>query len=170
MSDAAAFDAFVRRHAGDAFRFAYWLARDEGVAQDVVQEAYLRAWRSRSDLRDERAAKAWLFTIIRREHARLHERKLPPIDAIDDLVIEDEETPSALDLTEVQQLRDAIGRIDAKYREPLLLQIVGGFSCEEIAGQLGLTAQAVMTQVFRARAKLKALLRGEPQGKVHELY
>ena len=49
------------------------------------------------------------------------------------------------------------------------LQLVGGFSCDEIAEQLGITASAVMTQLFRARAKLKALLRGS-QGKVHELH
>ncbi len=170
MSDAAAFDAFVRRYASDAYRFAFWLAKDEAVAQDVVQEAYLRAWRSRTDLRDEKAAKAWLFTIIRREHARLFERKVPPIDDIQDVVIEDDDSPSAHTMSEVQEMRDAIGRIEAKYREPLLLQLIGGFSCEEIGEQLGITAQAVMTQVFRARAKLKALLRAEPMGNVHELY
>ena len=56
-----------------------------------------------------------------------------------------------------------------KHREPLLLQLVGGFSCEEIAQQLGITASAVMTQLFRARAKLGAVMRGEVQGKVHGL-
>ncbi len=165
----AEFDALVRRLTPDLYRFAYWLSRDETLAKDLVQESFLRAWRSLDNLRDDKAAKAWLLTIIRREHARLFERKLPPIDDIQDLVIEDQDSPSAQDLSEIQEMRDAIGRIEPKYREPLLLQLVGGFSCDEIAGQLGISAAAVMTQLFRARAKLKALLRGEPQGNVHGL-
>lgn len=165
----AEFDALVRRLTPDLYRFAYWLSRDETLAKDLVQESFLRAWRSLDNLRDDKAAKAWLLTIIRREHARLFERKLPPIDDIQDLVIEDHDSPSAHELSEVQEMRDAIGRIEPKYREPLLLQLVGGFSCEEIAVELGISAAAVMTQLFRARAKLKALLRGEPQGNVHGL-
>src|SRR5512139_337698 len=59
----------------DLYRFAFWLARDRQVAEDVVQEALLRAWRSRENLTDTAAAKPWLLTIVRREHARLYERK-----------------------------------------------------------------------------------------------
>lgn len=165
----AAFDQLVRRLNADLYRFAYWLSRDQALAQDLVQESFLRAWRSLADLRDEKAAKAWLMTIVRREHARMFERKVPPLDDIADLVIEDQDTPSAFEMSEIQEMRDAIARIEDKYREPLLLQLVGGFSCDEIAEQLGITASAVMTQLFRARAKLKALLRGESRGNVHEL-
>jgi len=163
------FDQLVRRLTPDVYRFAYWLSRDESLAKDLVQECFLRAWRSLDDLRDDKAAKAWLLTIVRREHARLFERKTPPIDDISELVIEDQDSPSAFDLSEVQEMRDAIGRIETKYREPLLLQLVGGFTCDEIADQLGLTTAAVMTQLFRARAKLKVMLRGDVQGNVHGL-
>ena len=165
----AAFDQLVRRLNADLYRFAYWLSRDQALAQDLVQESFLRAWRSLADLRDEKAAKAWLMTIVRREHARMFERKVPPLDDIADLVIEDQDTPSAFEMSEIQEMRDAIARIEDKYREPLLLQLVGGFSCDEIAEQLGITASAVMTQLFRARAKLGAVMRGEVQGKVHGL-
>lgn len=165
----AEFEQLVRRLTPELYRFAWWLCHDQALAQDLVQEACLRAWRSLADLRDEKAAKAWLMTIVRREHARLYERKQPPLEDIAELVVEDRDNPSAQELLEVQQMRDAIARIEPKYREPLLLQLVGGFSCEEIAQQLGITAAAVMTQLFRARAKLGALLRGEGQGKVHGL-
>lgn len=165
----AAFDQLVRRLGADLYRFAYWLSRDDAIAQDLVQESFLRAWRSLADLRDDKAAKAWLMTIVRREHARMFERKVPPLDDIAEVVIEDRDTPSAFEMSEIQEMRDAIARIEDKYREPLLLQLVGGFSCDEIADQLGISAAAVMTQLFRARAKLKALLRGDSQGKVHEL-
>src|SRR5579864_311376 len=59
----------------DLLRFAHWLARDRATAEDIVQESLLRAWRSRDSLKDPGAARAWLLTIVRREHARLYERK-----------------------------------------------------------------------------------------------
>jgi RNA polymerase sigma-70 factor (ECF subfamily) len=163
------FDALIRRLAPELYRYAWWLCRDSALAQDLVQEACLRAWRSVDALRDDGAAKSWLLTIIRREHARLYERKRLPLEDIAEVVIEDEDSPDVQALMEVQQMRDAILRIEPKYREPLLLQVIGGYTCEEIASQLGLSAQAVMTQVFRARAKLKAQLQQGGEGKVHEL-
>ena len=58
----------------DLLRFALWLTRDRSTAEDIVQEALLRAWRSRDALKDPSCARAWLLTIVRREHARLYER------------------------------------------------------------------------------------------------
>ena len=75
----AEFDQLVRRLSPELYRFAWWLCHNEAQAQDLVQESFLRAWRSLSDLRDEKAAKAWLMTIVRREHARMYERKVPPL-------------------------------------------------------------------------------------------
>ena len=67
-------------------------------------------------------------------------------------------------------VRRAMARLEAKYREPLLMQVLGGFSCEEIAAELGSTPGAVMTQVFRARQKLKAALGGYgEEARVYEL-
>src|SRR6185437_8702731 len=69
------FEALTRAHAGDLYRFAYWLCGQEALAQDLVQETMLRAWKSLDALREAEAAKPWLLTILRREHARHHERK-----------------------------------------------------------------------------------------------
>lgn len=159
------FDRLVRQLTPDLYRYAWWLCRHEALARDLVQETFLRAWRARAELRDDKAAKAWLMTILRREHARLFERKLPPLEDIDELVVEDEDSPGAHAMSEVQQLREALLGIEEKYREPLLLQLIGGYSCEEIAAQLGISAAAVMTQLFRARAKLKAALLGGDRSK-----
>jgi DNA-directed RNA polymerase specialized sigma24 family protein len=68
----------------DLLRFAQWLARDRSIAEDIVQEALLRAWRSRDALKDPAAARAWLLTIVRREHARLYERKRLELVGLDD--------------------------------------------------------------------------------------
>src|SRR5579864_4391460 len=77
----------------DLLRFAHWLARDRSLAEDIVQESLLRAWRSRDALKDPGAARAWLLTIVRREHARLYERKRLELVSLDD-GIEPEGMPS----------------------------------------------------------------------------
>ena len=166
----AQFDALVRATSGDLYRYARWLCRHDALAQDLVQETYLRAWRSLDELRDGAAAKAWLITILRREHARLYERKRLDTEPVEDLVVEDRGSRTPEEAGDDGALRAAIARLAPKYRDPLLLQVLGGFSCEEIARELELTAAAVMTQLFRARQKLKAALGGNELGAtVHEL-
>ena len=164
------FDALVRGTSGDLFRFAFWLCRNAALAEDLVQETYLRAWRSMQDLRDTGAAKAWLITILRREHARLYERKRLDTEPVEDVVVEDRDSRTPEEAGDDGVVRAAIAKLDPKYREPLLLQVLGGFSCEEIARELNLSAAAVMTQLFRARQKLKAALGGTDEGaRIHEL-
>src|SRR5208282_1948069 len=74
----------------DMLRFAFWLCHDHALAEDVVQESMLRAWKAQDSLEDEKAAKPWLVTIVRRELARTFERKRLNTVNVDDLVaIED---------------------------------------------------------------------------------
>ena len=165
------FDALVRSLSGDLFRYGYWLCGDEALAHDLVQETFLRAWRALGDLRDTAAAKPWLITILRREHARLYERKTPPFSDIGELELADERDAAQPEFVgEDAVIRAAMLRLDAKYREPLLMQVLGGFSCDEIARELNISSAAVMTQLFRARQKLKAMLSGEAtESNVYEL-
>jgi RNA polymerase sigma-70 factor (ECF subfamily) len=55
-------------------------------------------------------------------------------------------------------LRRALAGLSEDYREPLLLQVLGGFSCDEIADTLGISASAVMTRLFRARKQMRDLI------------
>jgi RNA polymerase sigma-70 factor (ECF subfamily) len=142
----------------DLYRFAFWLARDRQVADDVVQEALLRAWRSRESLAETAAAKPWLLTIIRREHARLFERKRFRTVQVDELVGSESPELAAEEDQETMDVRRAIFALEDDYREPLVLQVLMGFSTDEIAGQLGLTQGAVLTRLFRARQKLRKQL------------
>ena len=141
----------------DLLRFAHWLARDRAIAEDIVQEALLRAWRSRDALKDPAAARAWLLTIVRREHARLYERKRLELVALDDgIELEGMPSPPGPD-SEIDSLRGAILKLPLEYREPLIMQVLGGFSTAEIAEELSLSSTAVLTRLFRARNKLRAL-------------
>src|ERR671934_277991 len=69
------FEQAVRAYSADLYRFAYWLCRDRHAAEDLVQEACLRAWKSWGDLRELAQAKAWLMTIVRNEYVRSVSRK-----------------------------------------------------------------------------------------------
>jgi RNA polymerase sigma-70 factor (ECF subfamily) len=144
----------------DVYRFAFWLARDPGVAEDVVQETLLRAWRSLDSLTDDGAAKAWLLTIARREHARLHERKRFVTVDVDALSIAEDPALGRSDDHESGDLRAAIFALPEEYREPLVLQVLLGYSTEEIARQLGLTSGAVLTRLCRARQRLRSAVLG----------
>ena len=140
----------------DLTRFAFWLSRDRAIAEDVVQETMLRAWRARNELRNTTALRPWLLTIVRRENARLYERKrLPTVDI--DEVIASQDTALALSDAdpEIADLRRAILTLPDEYREPIVLQVLGGFTTGEIAKELGLTVPAVLTRLFRARNKLR---------------
>ncbi|HYX73229.1 MAG TPA: sigma-70 family RNA polymerase sigma factor [Steroidobacteraceae bacterium] len=140
----------------DLLRFAHWLARDRSLAEDIVQESLLRAWRSRDTLKDRGAARAWLLTIVRREHARLYERKRLELVSLDE-ALDTQAVEKAGSDGDLFTLRNAIMRLPIEYREPLLLQTLGGFSTEEIARELALSPTAVLTRLFRARNKLRAI-------------
>lgn len=142
----------------DLVRFAYWLARDRSVAEDVVQEAMLRAWRARSELKEAAAVRHWLLTIVRREHARLYERKrLVTVDVTDIIEREDVALARSGGDGELLDLRRAILRLPDEYREPLVMQVLGGYSTAEIAKEMNLSTPAVLTRLFRARNRLREI-------------
>jgi RNA polymerase sigma-70 factor (ECF subfamily) len=153
------FELAVRSFGGDLYRFAYWLARDRHAAEDLVQECFQRAWANWESLDDSQAVKKWLFTILRREFLRRLERRgletvdidaceLPPLDA-----------PGADDLL---ALREALARAPASLREPLVMQVLGGFSADELAQLNQTSAGAMTTRLSRARQWLRSFLQGEP--------
>lgn len=139
----------------DMYRYAAWLCRDKAIAEDVVQEAMLRAWKSLEALRDDAAAKPWLLTIVRRENARYFERKRLETVDIDNLTGSQEALLAEQPDDDFGDMRAAIYELDDDYREPLVLQVLMGYSTNEIAEQMGIQQGAVLTRLHRARAKLR---------------
>jgi RNA polymerase sigma-70 factor (ECF subfamily) len=139
----------------DLVRFASWLCRDRVTGEDLVQETLLRAWRGRHALRDRRLLKAWLLTICRREHCRWLARRRHETTSLETLdPAEEPETVVACD--DEIALHEALLALDAAYRDPLLMQLVMGYSTGEIAREMGLTLTATLTRLCRARTKLRA--------------
>jgi len=151
------YEALVNAFHADIYRYAYWLVKDRSVAEDIVQETFLRAWRSLDALNDEKAAKSWLITILRRENARRFERKQFETVDIDDVTVHDETQDAAGDVQD-RELHRLLGGLSDEYREPLVLQLIFGFSGEEISQQLNLNKNTVMTRLFRARNQLREAL------------
>lgn len=147
------FEDLVRSHAADLYRYAFWLAREPRQAEDVVQEALLRGWRAFPRLRDRSAAKAWLFSIVRNEFYRAVAKNGPPLESVDELELPDETASQAR-----WEMREALMSLPPSYAEPLALQVLGGFSCAEIAAMLGITKGAAMTRLTRARQALRRLV------------
>ena len=167
----ARFDRLAATYGADLYRFAMWLCGDDALAKDLVQETFLRAWKALDQLKDEAAAKGWLLTIVRREYARTFERKVPQFTDVDSVVLPEASELEPDDRTEIRLLRQHILALAPKYREPLLLQTVMGYSCEEIAAELGISRSAVMTQLFRAREQLKSRLHDDGvTGNVHGIF
>jgi len=165
------FDQLATAYGTDLYRFAMWLCGNDALAKDLVQETYLRAWKALDKLKDDAAAKGWLLTILRREYARTFERKVPKFTDVDLVVVPEDSELEPDDRAEIDMMRRNIMELDAKYREPLLMQVVMGCSCEEISAELGVSKSAVMTQLFRAREQLKSRLRRDGvTGNIHGLF
>ena len=161
------FESVVKAYSAELYRYAYWLCRDRFTAEDVVQETFTRAWQGWSALRDDRAAKGWLYTILRNEHARLHERKQLAIDPDQELdELTDNSGANAFDAFE---MRDMLAALPETYREPLMLQVIGGYGCAEISAMIGITEGAVMTRLTRARQAVRRLIDPKPLTRAKEL-
>jgi len=151
------FQSLCQRLRPDLLRFAFWLSRDRALAEDVVQETMLRAWKAQDSLLDEASAKPWFLTIIRREYARSFERKRLVTVDVDELIAREEPVLAAAQDQDLAELRAALFKLPEEYREPLVLQVLMGFSTAEIAAELKLSNAAVLTRLFRARKRLRAL-------------
>jgi len=160
------FDHLVQSYYKDIYRYSYWLCGQKQMAEDVVQECFLRAWRGFDSLKDETVAKAWLITIARREHARLYARYQPQF--VDMEQLDYQADPRAEQASQTFELRRAIDKLSAEYREPLVLQVIEGFSGDQIAEIMDLNSNTVATRLFRARQQLKQLYLADDDGKENE--
>lgn len=144
----------------DLYRYAFWLTNDKSIAENIVQETFLRAWVGFDSLRSDEAVKSWLITILRRENIRQLEKSRLSLVNLEDIPVSEiiDSSNEHERTTESHQVRKVIYRLPLNYREPLMLQILFGFNIDEIAQILVLNKNTVMTRLFRARGQLKSKL------------
>jgi RNA polymerase sigma-70 factor, ECF subfamily len=158
------FEALMLPHLDAAHNLARWLLRNEQDAQDVVQEAYLRAFKSFSGFRGGNG-RAWLLTIVRNTSYTLLKRS----KTVDLTTPFDEEihgglgeTDSPVTLVEhsedADRIKQAMDRLPEEFREILVLRHQEGLSYKEIADIAQIPQGTVMSRLARARSKLKEYL------------
>ena len=148
--DLLAFEDLVREFQADAFRFAWHLTRDRQLAEDVTQEAFLRAFRFLEGFRGDQKFGSWLFSIVRNcamDGLRRERRSETPWD--DRLV-----PRSVADPTARAELEAALRSVSHEHREAFLLVEVFGLSYQETADVLGVAVGTVKSRMFRARQAL----------------
>ncbi|MGH8212679.1 MAG: sigma-70 family RNA polymerase sigma factor [Rhodanobacteraceae bacterium] len=161
MATRAQFEANVMQHLDAAFNLARWLARNDADAQDVVQEAALRAFRYYKGFRGG-DARVWLLTIVRNTFYSLHASSASKMtESYDEALHEraDEHTPGPeallLRSADAEQVRAALERLPGEYREILVLREFEECSYKEIASVTGLKIGTVMSRLARARERLQ---------------
>jgi len=164
-----AFEETVLPHLDAAFNYARWLARNEAEAEDVVQDACVRAMRFLSSLRDD-DARAWLLAIVRNTWYSRVARRPGTAEAVFDSA-RDQRSDDSLDPEElliqrhtVERVRAAIERLPVDYREVLVLREMEGLSYKEIAAVIQVPIGTVMSRLARARDRLQAVLALSPLG------
>jgi RNA polymerase sigma-70 factor (ECF subfamily) len=161
MIDAKArFEAQALPHLDAAYNLARWLARSPADAEDIVQDAMLRAFRAFDGARAE-TVKPWLLAIVRncfREHARRGRRHEPLDDQADDMAAD---VPGPEDQAawgvERRRLDLVLERLSPEFREVVVLREMEDMSYREIAEATGAPVGTVMSRLARARAQLKDL-------------
>jgi len=161
------FEETVLPHLDAAFNYARWLARNDAEAEDVVQDACVRAMRFLSSLRDE-DARAWLLAIVRNAwYSRVARRPFTAeavFDSARDQRPDDSLDPEELLIQQhtVERVRAAIERLPVDYREVLVLREMEGLSYKEIAAVVQVPIGTVMSRLARARDRLQAVLALSP--------
>ncbi len=141
--------------------FARSLCRDGVRADDLVQEALLRAFNNLERFKPGTNLKAWLFTIVRNEHySQLRRRKFEAHDVTNDLLPEPSVPPDHDGELELRDLNRALAVLSPGQRAALILVSASGFSYEEAASICGCAVGTIKSRVARARAALLAMLEG----------
>jgi RNA polymerase sigma-70 factor (ECF subfamily) len=162
------FEETVLPHLDAAFNYARWLAKNEAEAEDVLQDACVRAVRFFQSLRGE-DPRAWLLTIVRNTwYSRVSRRAASTETALDER--HDERADDCLDPEEqllqqhtIDRVRAAIAQLPVDYREVLVLRELEGLSYKEIAGVIGAPIGTVMSRLARARERLLGVLKLSPR-------
>ncbi|HTV51443.1 MAG TPA: sigma-70 family RNA polymerase sigma factor [Steroidobacteraceae bacterium] len=141
--------------------FARSLCRDGVHADDLVQEALLRAIDNIERFKPGTNLKAWLFTIVRNEHySQLRRRKFEAHDVSSDSLPEPSVPPDHDGELELRDLNRALAALSPGQRAALLLVSASGFSYEEAAAICGCAVGTIKSRVARARSALLAMLEG----------
>jgi RNA polymerase sigma-70 factor, ECF subfamily len=170
LDDNARFRRIVMPHLDEAYRLAHWLTGNRADAEDVVQDASIRAFRAVREYAGGNA-RSWVLSIVRNTaYSWLRKNRSSTVVTVDDLeaveldradpVEIQPETPEAslISKADAEQLRTAIASLPMPFRETLVLRDVEGLDYREIAEATQVPIGTVMSRLARARRRLIAII------------
>jgi RNA polymerase sigma-70 factor (ECF subfamily) len=162
-----AFEELVERTHRRVYTLAYRLVGDPHEAEDVAQEAYLRAYRSLRGFRGESRFETWLYRITANtalSHLRRRGRFGEVLAEGDERLMREQEARTPDEVVERDEVERALAVLSAGQRTVVLLKDVYGFSCQEIGEEIGISEGAVKVRLHRARKRLKEEVYGAARG------
>ncbi len=165
--EAGAFEELVERTHRRVYTLAYRLVGDPHEAEDVAQEAYLRAYRSLRGFRGESRFETWLYRITTNtamSHLRRRGRFGDVLAEGDDRLVREPEARTPDEVVARDEVERALAVLPAGQRTVVLLKDVYGFSCQEIGEEIGISEGAVKVRLHRARKRLKEEVYGPARG------
>jgi RNA polymerase sigma-70 factor (ECF subfamily) len=161
-ADEHALAELYRRFGRTAYGLAFRILRDDALAQDAVQEAFLGVWRAADRFLAERAKPStWVLTLVHRRAVDLvrreQRRRAEPLEADDDAAaVAASDDPD--DFVRREQVRSALGQLPPEQREAIELAYYGGYTQSELAERLGQPLGTIKSRMFAGLARLRDLL------------
>lgn len=154
--DLDAFGELIRRHQDFVYGAALRIVRNPVLAQDIAQEAFVRAHRALPGFRGQAQVRSWLYRISTNLALNaVQRRKEYPAETIPDRPAQYDPASDAVNQALREDLEEAIAELPDKLREPLVLREFDGLSYQEIADRLDLPLNTVRTRILRARRTLR---------------
>jgi RNA polymerase sigma-70 factor (ECF subfamily) len=154
----AEFNDLVENHGAALYRMAYRMIGDRHEAEDMVQEAFRSAWKSRARYQSGRGDRAWLASILRRRVIDRWRKRPPPGVLPGEATIEVGVEPDPLADQYTDEMQHALDSLPRELRETLLLVVVGELTHQEAADVLEVPLGTVLSRVSRARKRLRNIL------------
>jgi len=159
------FQSAVEQFADSIYRVAYRMSGSHELAQELVQETFLAAWKNLNQIQQPDRIQYWLMGILRNQFTKQlsqetrHRHEVlnqEPVTAAEDRVLKD-------------SLQTAIASLDDDQRLPILLTIMEGWSTEEVAELLGVPRGTILSRLHRGRQKLKTILASDWESEAKHL-
>ena len=154
--------ALYKQYSKAMYNICYRITNDEEEARDVLQEAFLNAFRNLHTYRGDSSFGAWLKKIVVNQainHIRKQKLLMQPLDENSDFIDEDTLSSEENNLLNVDRIRDAIQDLPQGFRLVFSLYLLEGYDHSEIGQILGISESTSKTQYIRARKKLKELIK-----------
>lgn len=156
LTDLDAFGELVRRHQDFVYGAALRVVRNPVMAQDLAQEAFVRAHRALAGFRGQAQVRSWLYRIATNLALNAVQRRREyPTDMVPDRPTRLDPATDAENIALRRELEEAISELPAKLKQPLVLREYEGLSYQAIADALDLPINTVRTRILRARRSLR---------------